>query len=99
MDQGELKRVKEVIARADQLTNEIEKLREAVKVCRQTKAVRFIFEPFAIAVEEAVDVERLRNACSAHLLKDLAADFREAFVVIVEKRLSEREKQLEAVSV
>ena len=99
MDAAELKRVKEVISKADTLSNEIEKLREAVKVGRTTKAVKFVFEPFAIAVEEAGDVERLRNACTAHLLKDLASDFRAAFVEIVERRLADREKELESVSV
>lgn len=99
MDAAELKRIKDVVSRADQLSGEIVKLREAVKVGRETKAVKFVFEPFAIAVEEAGDVDRLRDACSAHLLKDMAGEFRAAFVAIVERRLDEREKELEAVSV
>ena len=99
MDAAELKRVMELVAKANDVTRQVEQLREVVRVGRETKAVKFVFEPFSIEYAIAGDVDRLRVSCSAHLLKELSHEFREAFIAIVERRLTEREKELEAISV
>ena len=98
MDGAELKRVKEVVAKAETLTNEVEKLTTAIKVGRQTNAVQFTFSPWGITYQDGDD-SRLRVFCGSHLLSDLSLEFREAFLSIVEQRLVERKKQLEELGV
>lgn len=98
MDEAELKRVKEVVAKAEMLAHEVEKLTEAIKVGRETKAVQFTFSLWGITYHDG-DENRLRVFCGSHLLSDLSLEFREAFLSIIEQRLVERQKQLDELGV
>lgn len=99
MDAAELIRVKEVVAKSELLVREIETLKGVVKVGNETKALKFAFDPWGVWYADGQDIERLRSACSAEVLKDLSAEFRNAFVEIVERRLETRIKQLEDICV
>jgi len=85
------------VARAEALGQEIRRLKEAIDVGRKTNSLRFDFVDWAVWYGS--DGKNLQRACSADILQELGPRFREAFVLIVEERLEERQKELEAVCV
>ena len=98
MTTDELKRIKEITQQADVLASEITKLTEAVKVGGKTKAIKFGFDPWIIEYENG-DTARLERACSAGLLKEVAEDFRSAFVGIVQKTVDQKQREYDALQV
>lgn len=98
MDAAELKRIKDVIERAEVVTREIDALTQAVDVGCDVCAVEFCFDEFRIRYQKKAN-ENFHNACMSKLLADLNHEFRSAFLAIIVRRLNERKAELDALKV
>lgn len=101
MDSSELKRVRDIVARADDIGHQIARLKEVIENGQTAAAISFDFDEWSIGYRSGTDTSnsQMRTVCSASLLADLAEEFRSAFIEIVAKRLGERESELEHLAV
>ena len=97
MTAEELTRVKELVKRSDSLQREIQRLGEAIKVGKEASMIKFVFSPFGIWHSQGTNPEQ--GACCSDILKDLSAEFRDAFVALVEQRLGERTREYEELKI